>query len=192
MSGSKPVLFNFAKHPSNSSFAVTSQDYLLNHPNSEFSYLATGALVFDNPKAKDPRVLLLQRSASDSWPNRWEIPGGACDDDDESILHGLARELWEESGLTATKIGPVLGAVQRFTSRSGKQIGKFIFFVEVQKGTEHEDLEVKLSPDEHQRYVWANQDEVKALKVGDIKLEFTTSDVEATVLEAFKLREGVY
>lgn len=42
-------------------------------------------------------------------PGCWEIPGGGCDDDDESILHAVARELWEEVGLTTTRIGPLVG-----------------------------------------------------------------------------------
>jgi 8-oxo-dGTP pyrophosphatase MutT (NUDIX family) len=28
-------------------------------------------------------------------PNKWELPGGAVDDDDPTILHAAARELAE-------------------------------------------------------------------------------------------------
>lgn len=129
MSGSKPPPFNFTTHASAISFTVAPQTYLLGHPDSKFEYLATGTLVFDNLATDAPRILLLQRSASDSSPNRWEIPGGACDDDDESILHGAARELWEEAGLVPARIGPVVEDVHLFVSRSGRRIGKFIFFV---------------------------------------------------------------
>jgi 8-oxo-dGTP pyrophosphatase MutT (NUDIX family) len=182
--------FRFAVHGAAAPFSVNSQTYLLNHPDSKFKYMATGAVVFDDPESKDRRILLLQRSANDSWPSRWEIPGGACDDDDESILHGVARELWEESGLVAAKVGPVVGGrVQLFVSRSGKEIGKFVFFVIV-KSAEGGTLEVKLNPDEHQRFVWANEAEVRSKKAGDIDLEFTTADLEATVLRAFELRRN--
>jgi ADP-ribose pyrophosphatase YjhB (NUDIX family) len=33
-----------------------------------------------------------------------EIPGGKVDDTDETLLHATARELKEESGLTATRV----------------------------------------------------------------------------------------
>jgi 8-oxo-dGTP pyrophosphatase MutT (NUDIX family) len=33
-----------------------------------------------------------------------EIPGGKVDDTDETLLHAAARELKEESGLTATRV----------------------------------------------------------------------------------------
>ena len=190
MSKSEHPPFKFTKHPSISSLAVTSQTYLSDHPDCKFKYIATGAIVYDNPESKYPRILLIQRSALDSWPNRWEIPGGACDDDDESILHGVARELWEESGLVAAKIGPVVGDAHQFVSSSGRHVGKFIFVVEVDRSAEGGILEVKLCSTEHQRFVWAKEDEVRAMKVGGIKLEFTSADLEATVLGAFKLRRN--
>lgn len=67
--------------------------------------VATGALVFkyggdDNVD----RVLLVRRAATDSMPNRWEIPGGGCDVEDSSILHSLAREVKEESGMNISRV----------------------------------------------------------------------------------------
>ena len=44
--------------------------------------------------------------------NRWEVPGGAVDLEDETILHGVAREAWEESGLKVTAIGPQVGTAE--------------------------------------------------------------------------------
>lgn len=123
-------------------------------------------------------------------PGRWEVPGGGCDDDDESILHGVARELWEETGLSAAKIGPLVGKPHCFASRSGKQVCKFNFSVEAEQTTEGR-LEVKLNPVEHQKFVWASEEEVRAREVGDVELEFTTRDLEDAVLEAFRLRSEV-
>ena len=37
-------------------------------------------------------------------PLLWEVPGGACDFEDESLLHAVARELCEESGLRARRV----------------------------------------------------------------------------------------
>lgn len=123
-------------------------------------------------------------------PGRWEIPGGGCDDDEESILHAVARELWEEAGLNAASIGPLVGKPHFFVSRSGKQVCKFNFLVEAEQITEGR-LEVKLNPVEHQRFVWASEGEVRAREVGDVELEFTTRDLEDTVLEAFSFRNEV-
>jgi 8-oxo-dGTP pyrophosphatase MutT (NUDIX family) len=156
------------------------------HPSAEYQYLATGALVFDDSDSSAPRILLIQRSASDSMPGRWEIPGGGVDEEDESILHGVARELWEEAGLTAVSIGPLVGNPHFFESRSGKRIGKFNFMVEARSA--QGAMDVKLDPEEHQRFVWASEEEARARKVGDLELEFTTADLEALVLEGFRTR----
>jgi 8-oxo-dGTP pyrophosphatase MutT (NUDIX family) len=184
-----PPPFKFTTHPSSSPFTVNSQAYLRGHPDSKFNYMATAAVVFDNADPSDPRILLVQRSPLDSWPNCWEIPGGACDDDDQSILHGVARELWEETGLVATRIGPTVGDVHLFVSRSGRQIGKFIFFAEVEKDADGKRLKVKLRPDEHQNFVWANEADVRAKMAGKIELEFTSKVLEATIIQAFQWKK---
>jgi len=178
--------YNFTYHPSSSPFTASSEEYIAKHPSANYNYLASGALVFDDSNSSDPRVLLIQRSASDSMPGRWEIPGGGVDDDDESILHAVARELWEEAGLTAFSIGPLVGDPHFFESRSGKRICKFNFLVETEiiEGI----MDVKLDPKEHQRFVWASEGEVRARKVGGQELELTTTDLEVTVLEAFRTK----
>jgi 8-oxo-dGTP pyrophosphatase MutT (NUDIX family) len=188
---SRPPVFNFTSHPSTTSFAASSQTYLSNHPGAHYKYIATGALVFDHSSPPGPRILLIQRAASDSMPGRWEIPGGGCDDDDESILHAVARELWEEVGLHATRIGPPVGKPHFFLSRSEKLVCKFHFLVESREPMTAGRLDVTLNPVEHQRFVWASEEEVRAGAVGDVELKFTTRDLEDTVLEAFRLRSEV-
>lgn len=111
------------------------------------------------------------------------------DDDDKSILHAVARELWEEAALTAVSIGPLVGDPHFFETRSGKRICRFNFLVET-KSTEG-TTDVKLNPEEHQRFVWASEEEVRARKVGDLEIEFTTTDPVATILEAFRIRREV-
>lgn len=91
--------FSFDYHASISDFAVSKGAYLAARPGAPFDYIATGALVLDTTTVSRPRILLLQRAASDEDPNKWEPPGGACDDDDQSILHAVTRELWEEADL---------------------------------------------------------------------------------------------
>ncbi|KAF2213481.1 hypothetical protein CERZMDRAFT_90461 [Cercospora zeae-maydis SCOH1-5] len=176
----------FTYHPSLSTFAVPPQTYLAMRPDPRYSYIATGSFVFDNPEASAPRILLLQRSETDSMPGRWEIPGGACDGGDASILHAAARELWEETGLKAVRIGPQVGEGEFFTSQSGKNICKFTFIVEVELGDKGRPA-VKLDPEEHQQYVWATQREVEARSCGSMLLQFTTPDLETAVLASFSL-----
>jgi hypothetical protein len=70
----------------------------------------------------------------------------------------------------------------------GKLVCKFNFLVGAEKGTGGK-LDLKLDPSEHQNYVWAAEEEVKARKVlGDVELKFTTKEQEAVVLEAFRAR----
>ncbi|RFU24015.1 hypothetical protein B7463_g12318, partial [Scytalidium lignicola] len=192
---SRQQFFIFTHHSSVSSFATSSslitapETYLSNYPGIKCNYTATGALVFDSSDSLTPRILLIQRSKTDTLPSLWEFPGGSCDDDDLSILHAVARELWEETGLNATKIGPLVGMLHFFLSRSGRLACRFNFLVEVERDREVEgSLEVKLDPAEHQRFVWASEGEVRAKKVGGVDLKFTSREVECTVLEAFKSR----
>jgi len=201
-------------------------------------FLATGAIVFDRPlpsndfpsksasaanpsgagarhgamapNQQPPRVLVIQRAAHDSMPLRWETPGGGCDDDDISILHSCARELYEEAGLRATTLGPVVrvgstsdseGGVrdgghewgedmggQFFRTRRGKLVCKFYFIAGV---PEERAAEVVVDPKEHAGYVWVTEEEVRQKKVlgnqGRLDLEFTTQAQWEVILTAFKL-----
>ncbi len=206
-------------------------------------FLATGAIVFDRPLPNNdllhpapagvdlsasagagarhattpPRVLLVQRAAHDSTPLRWETPGGGCDDDDASVLHSCARELFEEAGLHATTLGPVVrvgsvsdspegggrggasaeeqghewrGAMgaQFFRTRRGKLVCKFYFVAGV---PEERTGEVVVDPKEHAGYVWATEEEVRRKRVqgegGGLELEFTTQVQWEVILTAFGL-----
>lgn len=123
-------------------------------------------------------------------PNLWETPGGACDDTDPTILHAAARELFEEAGLLAKHVCAVVGDPHFFSSRSGKRICKFSFVVEVEGDGDGdgEEVEVVMDPKEHQRFVWASEEELRAGqgKVGDVKVEFTTREQREIVLAGFQ------
>lgn len=170
-------------------FCIPKDTYFALHPNAQFNFIATSALVLDTESSSDPRILLVQRAASDSNPNKWEAPGGACDDDDSTILHGAARELWEETGLEATRMDALVGEPHLFTSRSGKRICQFNFAVQV-KVVDGKPPAVELDPEEHQDFVWATQQEVKARRAGDVDLDFTSKEVEQIVLLAFEHFRG--
>lgn len=176
-------IYNFKYDDSVADFAVSKAVYLDAHPGAAFSLIATAALVLDS-SLSEPRVLLLQRAAGDSNPGKWEPPGGAVDDEDSSILHAAARELWEEAGLEASHVGGPVGEPQFFFRSNGDQICRFTFAVHV--SSDNGSIpNVKLDPKEHQAHVWASEAEVKAGRTGDVQLEFTRAYVKDTVLSAF-------
>ena len=151
-------------------------------------------------------MLLVQRAAHDSMPLRWEIPGGACDLEDETILHGLARELWEEAGLKMTGVVRQVGGEYVFLTRRGMGVSRVTFEVEVETpastesegGLQKETLpEVVLDPNEHARFLWATEEEVRTGRVavlggsGEaevVDVDFTTKHQRAAILLGFKLR----
>ena len=196
-----PSVFAFTFDPSLEPFNVSSQAWLTTN-DKHFDGLAVAAVVFDDKG----RVLLVQRAAHDSMPNKWEVPGGAADDDDGTILRGAARELWEEAGLIATHfarlvpqpaVAPDEGAVASpgpaypghpgfvFSNRSGsKTMVRFAFQAEVESCAA-----VVLDPEEHQDYVWATEAEVRAGVMADGRLiPATVPATRVFILEAFRLR----
>ncbi|KIX07807.1 uncharacterized protein Z518_02461 [Rhinocladiella mackenziei CBS 650.93] len=187
MSDEKPSCptISFTVHPLASPFSVPTKTYTSNHPYNTIYYqhVATGALVFDS----SDHILLIQRAVHDSMPLRWEVPGGACDEEDPSILHGVARELWEETGLFAASIGPPVGEGKLFLTRSGRAVCKFHFIVEVENSADGH-LEVRLDPNEHQAYVWVTEEEVRTGRKGDVELKLTTKEQEDVIFEAFKVK----
>ncbi|KAK7967283.1 NUDIX domain-containing protein [Apiospora aurea] len=166
--------------------------------NAGFKGLGTGALVFFSPDAETSsnssgqgdeeataeRILLVQRAAHDSMPLRWE---------DETILHAVARELREESGLRAAHIGPQVGEPMAFFTRRGRRMLKLSFLVDVEAGADGQGGKksppvVKLDPEEHAAFFWATEEECRRHRVGETDIEFTHISQEQTILEGFRLR----
>jgi 8-oxo-dGTP pyrophosphatase MutT (NUDIX family) len=188
--------FNFTFDPSLQELSIPMKTYLSAHP--EYDALATSCLVFHLPSPSSssggvpvvPRLLVQKRSAHDSMPGRWEIPGGGCDYEDETILHGAARELWEESGLVATRVKRRVGGEHVFFSRRGMRISKVNLEVEVEGGKGREPPVVKLDPNEHEAYLWVSEEEARAGRKGDVEMRFTTKEQEDIIWEGFtRLRE---
>ena len=153
--------------------------------------LCTGSTVFDGKG----RILLVQRADHDSSPGYWEVPGGAVDADDVTILHGAARELREETGLIAQKINHIVvsdyeqnphGLIVFSNSRRTLRIGRFIFQVEVQDYSD-----VKLDPNEHQNFAWASQDEINDAGTSESKLQKMYPSMRKEILAAFRLHSEV-
>ena len=134
--------------------------------NASISALIVGAVVFSGDQ-----VLLIQRAASDFGPLMWEIPGGTCEAQrDPTVLHSLARELREETGLHLRRITKFVDEVEFDEGgKPGFTWRKITFEVEVDEGyglSASESKEaitaaVKLDPEEHQDWGWATKRDVE-------------------------------
>jgi 8-oxo-dGTP pyrophosphatase MutT (NUDIX family) len=225
-----PEGFTFTYSSSVAHFNVPSKAFLSTRPLIRGAN--TGALVFSratvgpgetvttnskNQQNAPDRILLIQRAPHDSMPLRWEVPGGACDPEDPTMLHGLARELWEEVGLKLRRVVRQVGNEDVFLTRRGLAVAKVTFEVEVETpppcvpsapgdgegNTTQEVLqerlpEVSLDPNEHVRFVWATEEECrqgKAVVLGasgereEVNIEFTTKHQRQVVLLGFELRK---
>lgn len=177
---------SFTFSPSLSPFAITVKEHLAAHP--EYEGIAAGALVFDSQN----RLLILQHASHDSMPNRWEVPGGACDFTDETILHGIVREVFEESGLKVTalkhQLEPPYGHNVFLTSTKKLKICKYTFEAEVESTDE-----VKLDPNEHQMYLWVTKEECRShcveMEGERVEIKFTHAAQEGAILEGFGMRK---
>lgn len=105
--------------------------------NKEYAKLAVGSYIFTSSTSVGTglRLLIVQRAASErSFPNLWEVPGGSCEGSDPTILHSLARETFEETGLRLTRFNRQIGSGFDFVTGYGarkKRWRKLSFEIEV-------------------------------------------------------------
>jgi 8-oxo-dGTP pyrophosphatase MutT (NUDIX family) len=120
------------------------------------------------------RVLLLQRAATDSLPGLWEGPGGMCERTDPTLLAGVAREVFEETGLHVSRFVDLIAVDEwtRMLRNELHRVAKFTFLVEVHEAVPSEDVVVGVAPErwedgvkleqaEHQAFEWATEEEVR-------------------------------
>jgi 8-oxo-dGTP pyrophosphatase MutT (NUDIX family) len=146
-------------------------------------------------------------------PLCWEVPGGAVDDEDASVLHAAARELFEEAGLVATRfVAAVTGggdAPEEFHTRSGRRMGKVSFLVDVAGAPGQPEqpglvaggvggggdggggIRVTLDPNEHVAYLWVTEEEARARRAGDVEIIYTRQAQEDAILDAFRVWENL-
>jgi 8-oxo-dGTP pyrophosphatase MutT (NUDIX family) len=182
-------------------YHVSREDYFKQNP--QYQALAVGTLVFHNNGQED-RILLVQRASTErAWPLMWETPGGSCDAEDPSVLHGAARELKEEAGLKCLRfnrlVGPGDGLIHEFKTGqerpSGKAWCKVSFDVDVENpdipgtvATEEKDIRVQLDPKEHQEWKWVTKKEIEEDQAGEATLRWISQDQKRVILHGFELR----
>lgn len=216
--GPPPSPVSIAVPPSLGRFDVSAREYIT-RIGATLDGIAVGALVFSSRPRSDSgsvqRVLLIQRAETDSLPGKWEIPSGVVSNNiqkDATVTRAVVRELWEETGLIAKGLTrlvspPHIGSEAAVASTpGGEQVGegfvfsnstntktfcRYVFEVEVEDEFEQgEGLSIKLNSWEHQDFVWAEEQEVRRLKVGDgeRELDFTSDHLRRLILEGFRLR----
>jgi 8-oxo-dGTP pyrophosphatase MutT (NUDIX family) len=125
--------------PSLQIFNIPLAQYLSINP--QYDRLVVSAFIFDVPSGealesgRQRRLLIVQRAAHErSYANKWELPGGSSEASDPTILHSLAREVFEETGLKMKKVLRKVGNVMEFTSGWGsrqKRWAKLNFEIDV-------------------------------------------------------------
>ncbi|KAL8671420.1 MAG: hypothetical protein Q9168_004072 [Polycauliona sp. 1 TL-2023] len=201
-------------------FAIPLGSFL--EKNTQYDRLVCSAFIFAGPinhhrhhhaEAKEAeipsRLLLLRRSSTDdAFPNAWEIPGGSIDKTDPTILHGLAREVFEETGLRLTRFIRLVGDAIKWTTTteeedagSSVQWVKHSFEIEVAEvgalEAEHDiaagylrSLPVDLDPVEHQDHAWVTEQEVRAFYEDGVGKAIVSKEQAGKMLEAFRVRNA--
>ncbi|TLD06506.1 uncharacterized protein PgNI_08450 [Pyricularia grisea] len=190
-----PPQANFTFPPALFQYNVSIPEYISSQPG--LNALIVGTVVF-HPDSSG-RLLLIQRAASDFMPNLWETPGGMAEAErDRTVLEAAARELREESGLSAARMRRLVDLYE-FRASDGRTFQKLTFEVEVgvdgvggeQEGGGTCSPTVKLDPEEHQDFVWVTEQEYRAGWAGERRLAITHPNQEVTLDRAFKaMREG--
>ena len=115
-----------------------------------------------------------------------EIPGGKVDSTDETVLHAVAREVKEETGLDVTRFVRLVGAFgweDYHERRQQHEVWhKLVFEVETRA------LDVALDPVEHQSYLFATEEEVRSDCAAGTALTWISPPNKEMNLAAFRMR----
>ncbi|KAI0466536.1 hypothetical protein F4859DRAFT_497113 [Xylaria cf. heliscus] len=202
--------------PDVSEFSISPTEYFTSRP--EIHNLIAGTIVFRPTQSSTPtdlsyETLLLRRAPSDSFPLKWEIPGGTADPSvDRSIIEVAVRELLEETQLRPRRLLGTVGlglphGVPNLTLAGEAEDAKMdaesnVCLLRV-KGLiwavvtfiadiEDEQAKVVLQEDEHIEWAWVTELEVQKRKFGkepEKELEFVSEAMRLIVAEGFGLRK---
>lgn len=120
------------------------------------------------------------------------------------MLHSVAREVFEETGLLVCKFQALVGEGVEFSTGTFDNVEtwlKLAFEVEVveipQQGLAStanvaalklNEIAITLDPEEHQQFAWATEEEVR--RTGPGAYQITTEVQREVMLQAFALRSA--
>ena len=107
-----------------------------------------GAAIFH-----EEAVLLLRRVPD--FPGRWELPGGSVEEG-ETLEAALLREVREETGLTVRVGRPFYASTFEADGQEGGRVT--VVAIEFLCSVPSREA-VRLSPDEHDGFAWAREEE---------------------------------
>ncbi|EOO03639.1 putative nudix domain-containing protein [Phaeoacremonium minimum UCRPA7] len=164
-----PTTFIISPELNLSEYNLSIPEYLAVHPSVH--RVGASVIVFHGPHQK----------------TRWEVPGGATEHTDATLLHAGARELWEEAGLRMASVRRCVDATRGFVD-GGKRWRLITFEAEVDGGDGEAPPPVTLDPEEHVAYLWATEEEVRARRCGDVELDFAFKEFADMIMGAFEER----
>ncbi|RAO69232.1 uncharacterized protein BHQ10_005244 [Talaromyces amestolkiae] len=108
-------------------------------------------------------MLIIQRALDDSFGGYWDFPGGSLERTDQTLLDGVAREVFEETGLHVSKIRDIVRVDEWIERKSLRPAGKWSFVVDVHEAVDTVEWEekIRLDPREHGKWLWVNEEEVE-------------------------------
>lgn len=152
-------------------YHIPPAQYLSAHPT--LTDLVTSAVIIHNN-----RVLLVQRAPHDGFPLKWECPGGGVDRTDTTVLHGLRREVMEETGLQVKHVTEAADTLE-FDGGNKTRWRKITFLVMLDTA---EVPIVRLDAQEHVDFVWATAEEVVRGQSQGREIQFAYDEQKQTVL----------
>ncbi|KAL7935177.1 NUDIX hydrolase domain-like protein [Trichoderma chlorosporum] len=160
--------------------ATQSPQSLSSSSNPPIDHLMTSVLVLrsqDTPKPKPkPQILLLRRSPTDSYPLKWEPPGGSIDASDLSVLSAAARELHEETRLSGPHFHAWVAMARDMDLEDAARLRNWGVLPEDEKAT---DVEVRIADGGvvkvttflETKDVWGKMNFVATVEAGDVVID---------------------
>lgn len=137
-------------------------------------------------------MLIIQRALNDSFGGYWDFPGGSLEPEDQTLLDGVAREVFEETGLHVSKIRDLVRVDEWIEPKSLGVAGKWSFVVDVHEAADTVEWEekIRLDPMEHVNWLWVDEEEIaesaRPRNSGSVPYAFVGVQGE-TAWEAFKV-----
>jgi len=148
-----------------------------------FDKLVIGAAVFRQANTPDDFQLLIVRRAAheEYYPNCFEMPSGKVDEG-ETVGEALARELFEETGLTLSSVLAQIPEITYTTEKiiidGGKEVQIVQTACQLNFAVETTEDVVKLNEEEHSEWRWTTVEEMGTLQMTRLMRECTEEALE--------------